>query len=104
MNDLTKNLHPNPKLFEDDTSLSSTVTNNEALSNSHLNKDLSKINIWDLKRKMSFNPDSKKPTHKVAFSRKKFFFYPLLTFNKLPVKPVKCQTLRINTRFKIKFQ
>ena len=95
MNDLTKNLHPNPKLFEDDTSLSSTVTNNEALSNSHLNKDLSKINIWDYKRKMSFNPDSKKPTHQVAFSRN-FFSYPLLAFNKLP--------LRINTRFKIKFQ
>ena len=90
MNDLTKNLYSNPKLFEDDTSLSSTVTNNEALSNSHLNKDLSKINIWDYKRKMSFNPDSKKPTHKVAFSRKIFFSYPLLTFNKLPVKPVKC--------------
>ena len=73
MNDLTKNLYSNPKLFEDDTSLSSTVTNNEALSNSHLNKDLNKINIWAYKWKMSFNPDSNKPAHQVVFSRNFFF-------------------------------
>ena len=75
MNDLTKNLYSNPKLFEDDTSLSSTVTNNEALSNSHLNKDLNKINIWAYKWKMSFNPDNNKPAHQVAFSRIFFFLH-----------------------------
>ena len=39
INDLTENLHSNPKRFEDDTSLFSTVTD-EALSNSYLNEDL----------------------------------------------------------------
>ena len=48
INDLTENLHSNPKLFADDASLFSTVTD-EALSNSHLNDDLSKINDWDYK-------------------------------------------------------
>ena len=45
INDLTGNVHSNPKLFEDNTSLFSTVTD-EALSNSYLNDDLSKINDW----------------------------------------------------------
>ena len=45
LNDLMENLHSNPKLFADDTSLFSTVTN-AALSNSHSNDDLSKINDW----------------------------------------------------------
>ena len=43
VNDLTEKLHSNPKLFADDTSLFSTVTD-EVLSNSHLNDDLSKVN------------------------------------------------------------
>ena len=42
-NDLTENLHSNPKLFVDDTSLFLNVTD-AALSSSHLNSDLSKIN------------------------------------------------------------
>ena len=71
INDLSENLHSSPKLFADDnTSLFSTVTD-EALSNSHLNDDLSKINDWCYKWKMSFTPDSTKPTHEVVFSRKK---------------------------------
>ena len=41
INDLTENLHSNPKRFEDDTSLFSTVTD-EVLSNSYLNEDLKK--------------------------------------------------------------
>ena len=36
INDLTENLHSNPKLFANDISLFSTVTD-EDLSNSHLN-------------------------------------------------------------------
>ena len=43
INDLTRDLHYNPKLFADDTSLFLTITD-EALSNPHLNDDLSKIN------------------------------------------------------------
>ena len=82
INDLTENLHSNPKLFADDTSLFSIVAD-EALSNSYLNDDLKKINDWAYKWKMSFNPDSTKPAHEVAFNRKKIFttlrFY-LITF------------------------
>ena len=42
-----------------------------ALSNSHLNDDLSKINDWAYKWKMSYNPDGAKPAHEVVFSWKK---------------------------------
>ena len=42
INDLTENLHCNRKLFADDTF-------DEALSNSHLNDDLTKINDWTYK-------------------------------------------------------
>ena len=43
INDLVENLHSIPKLFADDTSLFLSVAD-EALSNSHLNDDFSKIN------------------------------------------------------------
>ena len=43
VNDLTENLHSNPKLFADDTSLFSTVAD-EAISNCYLNDDLKRIN------------------------------------------------------------
>ena len=87
INDLTENLHSNPKLFADDTSLFSIVAD-EALSNSYLNDDLKKINDWAYKWKMSFNPDSTKPAHEVVFSRKKNIHYPPILFNNLPVKRV----------------
>ena len=76
INDLTENLHSNPKLFADDTSLFLSVTD-EALSNSHLNDNLSEINDWVYKWKMSFDPDSTKPAHEVIFSRKKIIFSTL---------------------------
>ena len=56
--------------------LFSTVTD-EALSNSHLNDDLSKVNDWAYKREMCFNPGSTKPAHEVVFSRKKRIFTTL---------------------------
>ena len=70
---LTKNFHSNSTVFADDTSLFYTVTD-ETLSNSRLNDDLSVINDWDYKWKMRFNPDSTKPTHEVAFSRKIYIY------------------------------
>ena len=76
INDLSINLHSNPKLLTYDTSLFSTVTD-EALSNSHLHDNLSKINDWAYKWKMSFNPDSTKPYHEVVFIRKKIIFTSL---------------------------
>ena len=87
INDLTENLHSNPKLFADDTSLFS-IAADEALSNSSLNNDLNKVNHGAYKWKMSFNPDSTKPAHEVVFSRKKNIHYPPILFNNLPVKPV----------------
>ena len=69
INDLRENLHSNPKPFVDETSLVSIITD-EVLSNYHLNVDLSKINDWAYKWKMSFNSDSTKTGHDVVFSRK----------------------------------
>ena len=80
INDLRENLHSNPKLFAYDTSLFSTVTN-EALSNSHLNDNLSKINDWAYKWKMGFNLTVQNPLMK-------FILYPPITFNDFPVKRV----------------
>ena len=48
INDLTENLNSNPKLFAEDTSLFSIVTD-EALLNYYLNDDLKKINDWAYK-------------------------------------------------------
>ena len=87
INELVKNLHSIPKLFADDTSLFLTVAD-EALSNSHLNDDFSKINDRDYKWKMSFNPYSTKPTHEVVFVRKNNIHYPPITFNNLLLKHV----------------
>ena len=89
INDLMEHLHSNPKLFADDTSLFSTVTD-EALPNSHLNDDLSKINDWDYKWKMSFNPDIAAPAHEVVFSSEKKYIHCIpIIFNKLPVNRVR---------------
>ena len=71
INNLTKSLYSNQKLFAVDTSLFTTETD-EALSNSYLNDDLTKINDWVHKWKMNFNPDSIKTAHDVVFSKKKY--------------------------------
>ena len=104
INDLTENLHSNPKLFVDDTSLFSTVTD-EALSQSHLNDDLSNINDCAYKWKMSVNPDSTKPAHQAVFSRKNNIHYPPITFNKHAVKRVQSQKhLRLKLGSKLNFK
>ena len=54
----------------------------------YLNNDLSKINDWAYKWKMSFNTDSKKPSHEVIFGREKNNHYPPILFNSFPVKRV----------------
>ena len=69
----SEHLHPNLKLFVDYTFLCSTV-NDAALSNSHLNNNLSKINNWPYKWKLSFNPDGSKLSQEVVFSRKNIIF------------------------------
>ena len=88
INDLTENLHSNPKLFADDTFLFSTATD-KALPNSHLINDLSKINDWTYKWKQSFNPDSTKPAHEAVVSRKiNSIHFPPIRFSNLRVKDV----------------
>ena len=70
INDLLDGLNSIAKLFADDTSLFSVVHNlNESAE--YLNLDLSVISQWAYQWKMLFNPDPKKPAHKVIFSRKK---------------------------------
>ena len=81
INDLSEGLSSNAKLFADDTSLFSVIhdSNTSALE---LNSDLAKINRWAFQWKMSFNPDPKKQTQEVIFSRKsKAISHASLIFN-----------------------
>ena len=56
-----------------------TVSSSEPTSN------LAKISEWAFKWKMTFNPDTSKPTQEVIFSRKiKTVPHPLITFNSNP--------------------
>ena len=69
INDLPENLQSTVKLFEDDTSLFSTVYEPN-ISASQLESDLKKISHWAYKWKMNFNPDLSKQPQQVTFSRK----------------------------------
>ena len=70
INDLSKNLSSNNKLFADDTSIFSTVKNVN-LSTDQLNSDVEKISNWAHQWKKSFNPDPKKQAQEVICSRKR---------------------------------
>ena len=69
VNDLPDNLVSNPKLFADDTSLFSTVTDPNVTAN-QINNDLHNISTWAYQWKMNFNPDTSRQAQKVIFSRK----------------------------------
>ena len=69
INDLPENLISNPKLFADDASLFSVISNKQ-LSVQNVNEDLNKINQWAFQWKMSFNPDPSKQAQEVIFSHK----------------------------------
>ena len=69
INDMSKNLSSNPKLFADDTSTFCTVKNVN-LSTDQLNSNLEKISNWTHHWKMSFNPDPKKQAQEVIFLEK----------------------------------
>ena len=69
INDLTEGRSSNAKLFADDTSLFSVIHDIQTPANS-LSKDLEKINNWDNKWKMNFNPDTNKQAQEVIFSLK----------------------------------
>ena len=86
INDLPDNLVSNNKLFADDTSIFSIVTDIKR-SCDELNLDLSVIKDWAFQRQMRFNPDPNKQATEVIFSRKKkLVLHPLLIFNGSPVE------------------
>ena len=69
IDDVPDNLVSNPKLFADDTSLFSTVTDPNVTAN-QINNDLHNISTWAYQWKMNFNPDTSKQAQEVLFSRK----------------------------------
>ena len=66
INDLSGNLEAYLKLFADDTSMFSVVSN-PINTSQKLNKDLDKVGFWANKWKMSFNSDPSKQTQVVIF-------------------------------------
>ena len=81
----------NPKLFDDDTSLFSTVKLPERTAK-NLNNDLKEINKWSFQWKISFNPDPTKPAQEVLFSRKTTKkIHPKIFFNNFPVNKADSQ-------------
>ena len=69
INDLSDGIKSSIKIFADDTSLFSAMT--DGISQSHkLNTDLCKIAEWACQWKMSFNPDPTKQAVEVRFSTK----------------------------------
>ena len=69
INDLFMELKSNLKLFADDTSLFTIVTDKNESANT-LNNDLMWISKSAYDWKMLFNPDPSKPAQEVIFSRK----------------------------------
>ena len=91
INDLATDLKSNVKLFADDTSLFSIVSDPLETANI-LNEDLDKIRGWAEQWKMAFNPDPTKQAQEVVFSKKpRESFHPNLYFNKFVVEKVQTQ-------------
>ena len=86
INDLPKGLKSNVKLFADDTSLF-TIVKDKNESADVLNNELLLISKWAYDWKMLFNPDPKKPTQEVIFSRKKQSqSHPTISLNNIHVE------------------
>ena len=76
----------NAKLFADDMSLF-TIVKDKNESTNVLNNDLSLTSKWAYDWKMLFNPDPKKPTQEVIFSRKKQSQnHPTISLNNIHVE------------------
>ena len=91
INDLCEGLKSNPRLFADDVSLFSAVSDINITAN-QINSDLTLINEWAFKWKMQFNPDPSKQAQEVLFSRKiKNVCHPNLNFNNDVVNQVPSQ-------------
>ena len=70
LNNLTENLQSNPKLFEDDASLFTIISDPNAATK-QLCADLDKIKQWAFQWKMSFNPDRSKQSQVIFLVRSK---------------------------------
>ena len=84
INDLPDGINSLCKIFADDTSLFSKVSDRHK-SASNLNDDLEKISYWAYQWKMQFNPDPNKQANEVIFSRKTSsnnLSHPPIKFNK----------------------
>ena len=91
INDLTDGLKCNVKLFADDTSIFTVVHDPNAAA-VDMNHDLSLINSWARKWRMSFNLDLTKQAVEVTFSKKRCpANHPPIFFNDVPVKKVQEQ-------------
>ena len=85
INDLSKNLPSNAKLFAEDTSIFSVV-HDISLPSLQLNDDLIKISNWAYQWKMSFNPEVTKQAQEVVFSHKiQKVTHPTVYFNNSPM-------------------
>ena len=69
VNDIPDNLVSNAKLFADDRSLFSTVTDPNITGN-QINNDLHNISAWAYQWKMNFNPDTSKQAQEVSLALK----------------------------------
>ena len=91
INDLSDNLESNVKLFADDTSMFSVVSD-PINTSQELNNDLHKVSLWTYKWKMSFNPDPPKQSQEVIFSRKiNKVHHPPLLFNNSTIQQISSQ-------------
>ena len=89
INDLTDGLKCNVKLFADDLSIF-TVVHDPNTAAVDLNCDLSLINLWARKWRLSFNPTNS--VKEVIFSKKRSpVNQPPIFFNDVPVKNVQEQ-------------
>ena len=88
INDLTDELKCDVKLFADDTSIF-TIAHDPNSAAININHDLSLINLWAHKWRMSFNPGISKQAVEVTFSKKRCPpNHPPIFFNDVPVKNV----------------
>ena len=70
INYLPDGIHSNVKIFADDTSIFSVITDNIRDSVT-LNYDLNLVSKWADRWKMSFNPDPSKHSKEIVFSKKR---------------------------------
>ena len=70
INDLPDGIQSNVKIFADDTSIFSVMTDN-IRDSATFNYDLNLVSKWADRWKMSFNPDSSKQAKEIVFSKKR---------------------------------